>query len=378
MEAPSKTPATISKVSDQAINKAVDALLKWKSSKSETQKLKLLPTDEFIYLVLTLNKIPAKNRTNAHKITLPNPLYTPESSELCLFVHDNISKAAKQKVEEQGIPVSKVIKHSKLKKDYKAFEQKRKLCDSFDLFFADKRIIPLLPNAIGKQFYSKKKIPVPIELGRNNWKEQIDRVCSSALLYLSTGTCSVIKVAKGSMERDEIVENVIAAVNGVAEIVPKKWKNVRALHLKFSESLALPIYQKVPELGLKISGITGVSDGNGEEKVVVPAKKEKKQKEKKVSKKKGRIHEVRYMDNVEVGEMVGEDESGSEEDRGNDEEKAAMEVEKSEVGSVESGGKKRKKRVKEVAKVKKGLKGLKEKKGKSLVEKKAKKSKNLV
>ncbi|XP_021774867.1 ribosomal L1 domain-containing protein 1-like [Chenopodium quinoa] len=367
------------KVSIQAIQKAVDALLKWKSSVSDSEKPQLLPSDEFLYLVLTLNKIPPKNRINAHKIALPNALYTPESSEFCLFVHDSVSKTAKLKVEEGGVPVSKVIKLSKLKKDYKAFEQKRKLCDSFDLFFADKRIIPLLPNAIGKQFYKKKKIPVPIELGRGNWKEQIERVCSSAMLYLSTGTCSVIKVAKGSMSRDEIVANVVAAVNGVAETVPKKWGNVRGFHLKFSESLALPVYQKVPDLGLKISGLIAAKDANGEEKAVISKKRKEKLKEK-VSKKKGRIHEVRYMDSVESGGMVGGDESGSEVDDDVEEEEV-MPVEDVVVSGEEVAGKKRKKRdkkeVKKVAKLKKGVKGLKEKKDKLSSKSSEKKSKKI-
>lgn len=368
-----EVPPSTTKVSKEAIEKAVNALLKWKSSQTQSQKPQLLPCDEFLYLILTLNKIPSKSRTNAHKIPLPNPLYTPETSEFCLFVHDSVSQVAKQKVLEGGVPVSKVIKLSKLKKDYKAFEQKRKLCDSFDLFFADKRIIPLLPNAIGKQFYRKKKIPVPVELGRSNWKEQIERVCSSAMLYLSTGTCSVIKVAKASMGKDEIVENVVAAVNGVAEIVPKKWANVRGFHLKFSESLALPVYQKVPELGLKIdAGIVetktktkaiGLKDNNNNEE---------KLREKKVSKK-GRIHEVRYMDSVECSGMIGEDEPGSEVDDC-DKEKV-MEDENGEVlGGDDIVGKKRKKgdsKRKELAKVKKGVKGLKENK----VEKKSKKSK---
>ncbi|KNA20862.1 hypothetical protein SOVF_048180 [Spinacia oleracea] len=352
---PPLTP--ISKVSTQAIEKAVNALLKWKSANSDSQKSQLLPSDEFLYLVLTLNKIPPKNRTNAHKIALPKALYTPEAAEFCLFVHDSVSKSAKVKVEEGGVPISKVIKLSKLKKDYKAFEQKRKLCDSFDMFFADKRIIPVLPNAIGKQFYRKKKIPVPIELGRGNWKEQIERVCSSAMLYLSTGTCSVIKVAKDSMSRDEIVANVAAAVSGVADVVPKKWKNVRAFHLKFSESLALPVYQKVPELGLKIGG--GLIS-NAEEKAVVAKKKEKKEK---VSKKKGRINEVRYMDRVETDGMVSGDESGSEVD---DEEEENVEV-----GGDETVGKKRKKQVSNV------VKGLKENKDKGLAKSTEKKPKKL-
>ncbi|CAO2837970.1 unnamed protein product [Amaranthus hypochondriacus] len=366
MENTGPPSTTNSKVSTPSIEKAVEALLKWKkSSKSQSEKSQLLPSDEFLYLVLTLNKIPPKNRTNAHKITLPNPIYTPETSEFCLFVHDSISKQAKQKVEEGGIPVSKVIKLSKLKKDYKAFEQKRKLCDSYDLFFADKRIIPLLPNAIGKQFYRKKKIPVPIELGRNSWKEQIEKICSSAMLYLSTGTCSVIKVAKASMEKDEMIENVAAAINGIAEIVPKKWANVRAFHLKFSESIALPIYQKVPELGLKISGLISESDRNIEKKAIVSTNKEKVKE--KVGKKKGRIHEVMYMDNEDADAMVDQDESENEKD------------ENDEVGKDEIVSKKRKK---EEGKKKKGVNGLKEKKSKVLAksktEKKSKKSKILV
>ncbi|XP_010672302.2 uncharacterized protein LOC104888891 [Beta vulgaris subsp. vulgaris] len=395
----------------ETISKAVTALLKWKSSNSSSQKTQLLPTDEFLYLVLTLNKIPAKPRTNAHKIPLPNPLFTPETSEFCLFVHDSLSQSAKQKVSELSLPISKVIKLSKLKKDYKAYEQKRKLCDSYDMFFSDKRIIPLLPNAIGKQFYRKKKIPAPIELGRGNWKEQIDRICKSAMLYLSTGTCSVIKVGKASMGKEEIVENVIAAIKGIAEVVPKKWGNVRAFHLKFSESLALPVYQKVPEMGLKIAGLGEGEEKIGEEKkkVVVVSGAGKGREKEKVSKKKGRIHEVKYMDNVigDVG-MVGEDESGSEDE----EEEKVVEVEKS-----DNGKKRKKKEVKEVAKlkkdesgsededekvveveksengkkrkkgdgkkeVKKGLKGLKEKKDKvmkkSMSEKKSKKSKILM
>ncbi|KAJ0043709.1 hypothetical protein Pint_19235 [Pistacia integerrima] len=111
------------------------------------------------------------------------------------------------------------------------------------MFFADKRVVTLLSKLLGKHFFKKrKKIPVPVDLKHKNWKEQIEKVCGSALLYLRTGTCSVLKVGKVSMDAKEIVENVMAAINGIAEIVPG---NVRSLHLKMLESLALPVYQAV-------------------------------------------------------------------------------------------------------------------------------------
>ena len=371
-----------SKVPKETIERAVTALLKWKSSKSATQKAQLLESDEFLYLVITLHKIPAKGRTNAYKIPLPNPLYSSEGAEFCLFLDDRHldSKSAKQKVLDEKIPVAKVIKYSKLKTDYKPFEAKRKLCDSYDLFFADKRIVPLLPKAIGKHFYKKKKLPIPIELGRKNWKEQIERVCGSALLFINTGTCSVVRVARGSMEQEQIVENAVAAVNGVVEFIPQKWRNVRSLHLKFAESVPLPIYQAVPEVKMKFGGGFGamaVVDKNlGGGTLESGKDEESEKKSKKVGKKKGRIHEVRYMDNVGFGEMMGHDESGSDDDG------EVMEGEGGEMGSAEVAGKKRKnaageKEVKKLAKVKKGEKGLKHKKGKasgkSAAEKKSKK-----
>lgn len=181
------------------------------------------------------------------------------------------------------------------------------------MFFADDRVIPLLPSLLGKHFFKKKKIPVPLNLRHKNWKEQIEKSCSSALLYLRTGTCSVVKVAKTSMEVEEIVSNVMAAVDGIAETVPKKWSNVRSFHLKVLESIALPIYQTVPEMKLKIeAAMKGKEEKIEEEdeedagKSPTPVKVSNK-KEKKLSKKKGRIHEVRYMD-TSGGELSDEDE----------------------------------------------------------------------
>ncbi|GAB4828508.1 hypothetical protein Ancab_039346, partial [Ancistrocladus abbreviatus] len=127
-----------------------------------------------------------------------------------------------------------------------------------------------------------------------------------------TGTCSVVRVGKGSMEVEEIIENVVAAINGVVEAVPKKLANVRSLHLKFSESLGLPIYQVMQEMELKISGVVKNEGGDGEEAGKGKERGRKGDDEmlgKKMNKgasKKGRIHEVQYMD-IRGDELVGEE-----------------------------------------------------------------------
>ncbi|PON69702.1 Ribosomal protein [Trema orientale] len=333
------------RVSPKTVEKAVKALLKWRNSKSQTQKPQLLDEDEFVYLVLTLKKIPPRDRINAHKVPLPHTLLS-DSSELCLIIDDrsksNLTKDdAVKKISSEGIPVSKVLRLSKLKSDYRPFESKRKLCDSYDVFLADKRVVPLLPRLLGKQFFKKKKIPVPVDLRHRNWKEQIERACGSALLFLSTGTCSVVRVAKASMGSGEIVENVVAAVNGIVEIVPRKWGNVRSFHLKLLESLALPIYQALPDTRLKIEGVKAEVVEAKEEEEEEGGKgvgRDEKAGEKKKKKKKGRIHEVRYMD-VIAGEGSDEDELGG----GGDDDDDDHDVENDEMGSGELGRKKRKK-----------------------------------
>ncbi|XP_019443756.1 PREDICTED: ribosomal L1 domain-containing protein 1-like isoform X2 [Lupinus angustifolius] len=376
-------------ITADTVQRAVDSLLKWRTSQSQTQTPKLFDQDdEFVYLILTLKKVPPKGRVNPHKVPLPHSL-TSEFSERCLIIDDrpksNLTKADSQKkIKSENIPISKVLKLSKLASDYRAFEAKRKLCNSYDMFFADKRIVPLLPRLLGKQFFKKKKVPVPLDLKKNNWKEQVEKALSSGLLTLRTGTCSVVRVAKLSMERDEIVENVIAAIGGVVEIIPKKWGNVRSFHVKLLESLALPVYQAVPDIKLRIDG------SKAEEEEAELKKKEESEKEeeseggevsdRKAGKKKGRIHQVRYMDDDKVDEDAVEDKSG-----GLDGNKDAVDSDIDEKGSAELVSKKRKKGVKvgngavselsSVKKLKKSAKESSKQKKKEVKENSAKQSK---
>ncbi|KAL4354790.1 hypothetical protein GQ457_06G042960 [Hibiscus cannabinus] len=290
------------------VEKAVNALVKWRDSQSHLQNPQLLEEDEFLYLIVSLKKIP-QNRVNPMKVPLPHPLIGPstDSAELCMFIDDRpksgITKdAASKKIKSENIPITKLIKLSKLKTDYQPFEAKRKLCDSYNMFFADKRIIPLLPRLLGKQFFKKKKIPVPVDLKHRNWKEQIEKACSSAMLFLGSGTCCVVKVAKLSLGKKEIVENVVAAINGIAEVVPSKWGSIRSFHLKLPESLALPVYQAMPDLRLKIVAADEADNPTPmEEKQQVEDEEDdaSNQKTMKKKKNKGRIHEVQYMDDQE-------------------------------------------------------------------------------
>ncbi|EPS72814.1 hypothetical protein M569_01942, partial [Genlisea aurea] len=241
------------------IASAVDALLKYKAKSSSKESFQLLHEEEYIYLNVSLKKIPTETRSNPWRIPLSNPIWGAES-QVCLIIDDRPqtptppSDHLKKLIKSQNIPVSKVLKISKLKSDFKPYESRRKLCGSYDLFLVDRRVIHLLPKLIGKEFFKKKKLPLAVDLSKKCLKSQVNKALGNALFYLRTGTCSVMKIGKVDMEKEDIVQNVMDAIAGAVQLIPKKWEGIRSLHLKCSDSVALPIYQTLPEMKLKIQG----------------------------------------------------------------------------------------------------------------------------
>lgn len=250
------------RVDAEQVRKAAAALFKWAESRKQAAKPRLLADagdeDDMFYLVVALKKTPEQGRTSGFRIPLPYSLYPADSArEICLIVRDSAEaghKEAKARVAAEGVAgVTKVIGVRKLRANYKPFEAKRQLCGSYDLFVADERVLPLLPTLLGKTFFKKKKHPVPVSLTGRQWGDKIRAAVDATYLYVSGGPCSVVRAARLSNTLDEVVENVMAVIEGVAAKVPRKWKNIQSLYLKTQESAALPIFQALPELPLRIA-----------------------------------------------------------------------------------------------------------------------------
>lgn len=240
------------------LQKAVASLLKY-IGQQQAESKQLLEDDELIYLIVQLKKIPQhKQKDKPVRIDIPHPLHDLDAAEVCLFVKDHKGeghKAAKERVQqlEKNGGVAKVLGLSKLKTKYESFEAKRQLCGLYDIFLADERIIPSLPKLIGKTFFKKKKQPIPINLQTKDLAQQIRRACESTYLFWSGGSCLNIKVAHSSLAAEEVVENINAAVEAVAQHVPKKWANVQSVFIKTADSVALPVYQCLPDQPMKIT-----------------------------------------------------------------------------------------------------------------------------
>ena len=59
---------------------------------------------------------------------------------------------------------------------------------------------------------------------------------------------SAIKVGHSGQSQEEVVENIVAVVDEIAKKVPRGWSNIQCIHLKTAESVALPLYNSLPDV----------------------------------------------------------------------------------------------------------------------------------
>lgn len=159
-----------------------------------------------------------------------------------------------------------MIDFTKLKTKYKQYEAQRQLRDSYDIFLADDRIITRLPKVLGKTFYkATAKRPIPVNLAaaapRSEGKRvarakdgpkvgsekdvarEIERAVGATLVWLSPSTSTTVRVGYAGMSAEQVKENVEKVVEELVErFVVKKWRGVKAIHVKGPETMALPIW----------------------------------------------------------------------------------------------------------------------------------------
>jgi len=271
--------------------KASQALLKHiKSSEKEktkaTGKKSLIKDDNSeededstsppIWLVLTTKKhIVDQKRLKPSKIPLPHPLNSSANTTICLITADP-QRTYKDLVASPAFPaalskrISKVVGVKKIQNKWTQYEAQRKLYAEHDIFLADDRIVTRLPQLLGKTFYGntlKRPIPVSIQpaLAKTEGKQiarteaekgetrgaaqpkavaaAIEKAIQCTYVHLSPSTQTSVRVGYSNWNAEKLAENIEAVVEVLVEkFVPKKWRGVKAFHVKGAETTALPIW----------------------------------------------------------------------------------------------------------------------------------------
>lgn len=172
-----------------------------------------------------------------------------EALNVCLITKDPHAQY-KETVSGLGLKsISKIMGVGKLRTDYKPFEVRRQLCNGYDLFLADERVLPLLPKLLGKTFFDKKKLPIPVDISKKQpeaLKKELTEAIQCTTLNFSTGPCVSIKIGVTKQTAAELKENTSAVLEQAIKKIPGGWKNIRSIHMKTATSLSLPVY--APEL----------------------------------------------------------------------------------------------------------------------------------
>jgi ribosome biogenesis protein UTP30 len=218
------------------VKNAITALKAHSTKTTQDKPTELLPTTTNLWAIIALKKLPKKARVKPQRLALPTPIVN--SPSVCLIVKDAQKKDIKLKVSAWAT----VISVSKLRKNYKSFEQKRQLCASYDMFMADPAILPILPKLLGKTFFAKKKHPIPFDVSKPDLKAEFEQVCSATFLHLNKGATLAIKIATIDMTTKDAAANYKAAIEGAFKYIDNGFEGVQALHVKTDESTALPVY----------------------------------------------------------------------------------------------------------------------------------------
>ncbi|XP_066347117.1 uncharacterized protein [Miscanthus floridulus] len=194
----------------EAAVRAVAALLQWLQKHPA-------PAPEPIYLIVTLKRAPV--RRFEHQLRLPHspfPSISLVSDRLPAVLPDDIDPLPSSAL--RSLPAA----------------------TRRGLILVDRRL--RVPGGSSKAAGAKRGVTAPVDLSDPAWAESAREAARRVELRVEGGTCRAVRVGHGAMAREEAVENVVAAVEAAAACVPRKWRNVRALHVKSPESAALPLY----------------------------------------------------------------------------------------------------------------------------------------
>ena len=221
--------------------KVLKGLIKLKQDPSDL----LVNEDEFINMNIEVNRLPELSTLRVVSIPIPFSIYSKKFNSRVFLIVKDPQRSVKEKLDTLNIkdlPISKVCSISKLGKNYSQFKDRRELIRQYDLFLSDIRVFNMLPDRLGKYFYTKKKIPALISMDEDI-ESSLRSAVGSTFLIAAKGPIFTIKIGRLSMPETEIAENAKAVVKAIPQILPGiSFENIRRLDIKGEKTLNLPIY----------------------------------------------------------------------------------------------------------------------------------------
>ncbi|KAI7003512.1 hypothetical protein KC351_g14553, partial [Hortaea werneckii] len=117
----------------------------------------------------------------------------------------------------------------------------KKLAKKYDAFVASDTLIKQIPRLLGPGLSKAGKFPTPVSHSED-LSGKITEVKSTIKFQLKKVLCMGVAVGNVDMSEEELVGNVMLAINYLVSLLKKGWQNVGSLCIKASMSPPKRLY----------------------------------------------------------------------------------------------------------------------------------------
>jgi len=265
-----------SKLDNELVGKAVNALLKFESKKADGSNgkkalltgyakpilvqvtiyscMKILVYTLLIFILhlvqIQLFSEITRAVTKPTRVKIPHSLFSLEEEDntICLFCRSDDKESITAFLEKNPIEgLTKVVSINDAKKHYVQIKDKKQLLKDHTHFITDSRIAGQLYNILGSTFSSRNDYPVQINFSNPAQLPALVKTVISSTYFHFGGKNISIRVGHTGMPATHVLENILEGLPFAIEKLQNEWKDVHSIHLKTSDSAALPVYSKVPD-----------------------------------------------------------------------------------------------------------------------------------
>ncbi|KAJ1957998.1 60S ribosomal protein l10a [Linderina pennispora] len=205
-----------SKIQVAAVREEVRALL----AASAESKRKFVETVEL--QIGLKNYDPQRDKRFSGTIKLPH-IPRPKMTVCILGDAHDVDKA-----KAIDMPFRSVEDLKKMNKNKKLI---KKMAASYDAFIASEALIKQIPRLLGPGLHKAGKFPTPVS-HTDDLTARADEIRATIKFQLKKVLCLAVAIGNVSMEEDEVLGNIMLAVNFLVSLLKKRWQNVKSLYIK--------------------------------------------------------------------------------------------------------------------------------------------------
>ncbi|EQL03564.1 hypothetical protein G6O67_007312 [Ophiocordyceps sinensis] len=217
----------MSKITVANVRTQVQELLEYSN---DTKKRNFLETVEL--QIGLKNYDPQRDKRFSGTIKLPS-IPRPNMS-ICIFGDQHDLDRAKH----GGVDAMSADDLKKLNKNKKLV---KKLARKYDAFVASESLIKHVPRILGPGLSKAGKFPTPVTHG-DDLTGKINEVKSTIKFQLKKVLCMGVAVGNVGMETEQLIGNIMLAINYLVSLLKKGWQNVGSLTIKASMSPPKRLY----------------------------------------------------------------------------------------------------------------------------------------